>query len=195
MFRKILGALALVGGGWYVFGRKANDTPAGGGDPPTPAGFDAIPGTGIVELEGVGKTRFFYPDVTQTALENLTTSYISEMFPGKPLIGEFAILAIPSTKTDPQGGTIPAIAPPGLRVMDWIISSTDAGYYVMSVARQGAGPWEQVSGNNGMIAVKESDLTSPDIVNDWAILAVPHQFPVSWLALSTPDLQTQLAAG
>lgn len=169
-------------GSFWPFGGKKDD------GPPPPVGYDAIEGTSIVDLSGVGKVRFFNPDVNANVLQNLAGAYIwDEEGVFKPLVGQkFTWIQ----HYDPVG-----YPSQGARAFDWAVLASQQGFYVLMPANSGSGPWSQVDGNNKMLAATAADLTNMDVVNDWAIVAEPYNLPVTYLTTPTETLLTELGKG
>lgn len=178
-----LGLSYMATGSFWPFGKKKDDDEKK--DEEKDVGYDDISDTSMVDLEGVGKVRFFDPDVTATILQNLAGAYTwDETGTYKPLVGSsFSWIQ----HYDPAG-----YPPPGARAFDWVQQAVDSGFYVAMVAQAGSGPWAQVDGNNMLLALKAEDLTKPEIVNDWAIVAVPGSLSSTLAALPTEDLIEEL---
>jgi hypothetical protein len=181
------GGSYVATGSFWPFGKKDEAKPDdGGGDGgKKPIGYDEIADTTIVDLEGVGKVRFFDPDVTATILQNLAGAYtFDDEGTFKPEVGvDFTYLQ----HYDPVG-----YPPVGSRAFDWVQMATESGYYVLMVARAGSGPWAQIDGNNEILLVTAADLTNPAIVNDWAIIAEPGSLSSTLASMPTEDLLAEL---
>lgn len=178
-----LGLSYLTTGSFWPFGKKEESKEKDKTD--DVVGYDDISDTSMVDLEGVGKVRFFDPDVTATILQNLAGAYVwDETGTFKPAVGaSFSYIQ----HYDPVG-----YPPPGARAFDWVQQAVDSGFYVAMVAQAGSGPWSQVDGNNMLLALRAEDLTKADIVNDWAIVAVPGSLSAALAALPTEDLIEEL---
>jgi hypothetical protein len=157
----------------------------------------AIPGTTVVLGDGTvfkGPARYFNADVARNALRNLAVVYEFVESTQKPIVGDHFVRLARYTGAPDADGVVRA--PPGTRAFDWVARASDMGYFVVTPAIAGSGPWSQIEGNNVMIAVKPADMGHDDILDEWAVIAEPKMLvPSSLGTLPTKDLDTFLAGG